>query len=182
ATSFSEAEWLLPAVGLNTLRSNNLLPTTDSPVKAKDIYEALGRAHEQLAKYTIIKLIFPDQAYFPVEIVNGFQKFCIENNFKNEVVSCIGTASINKGDVFINLMEDDLVTLLERTMAHEYVVGKDVGIISYNETPMKKLILNGITTISTDFRYMGAAAANMILKKSKCHIEVPFYYTSRASL
>jgi hypothetical protein len=39
----NEAEWLLPAVGLNTLRSNNLLPTTDTPVKAKDIYEAFLR-------------------------------------------------------------------------------------------------------------------------------------------
>ncbi len=29
-----------------------------------------------------------------------------------------------------------------------------LGVISYNETPLKKIILNGITTISTDFQMM----------------------------
>ncbi|MEO6151231.1 MAG: substrate-binding domain-containing protein [Mucilaginibacter sp.] len=149
---------------------------------SKDLYGALCQAHEQLKKYTTIKLIFPDHAYFPVEIIDGFQKFCRQHNFGYEVTGNISTAQIGKGDVFINLMEDDLVILLERIMDNGYEVGQDVGVISYNETPIKKLILDGITTISTDFKYMGAAAANMILENSKSHIEVPFYYTSRASL
>ena len=38
-----EAEWLLDAVGLNTLRNNNLLPTIGHPVKVKDIFEAFLR-------------------------------------------------------------------------------------------------------------------------------------------
>ncbi len=36
-------EWLLESVGLGTLRKNNLFPTIDNPVKAKDIYEAFLR-------------------------------------------------------------------------------------------------------------------------------------------
>jgi hypothetical protein len=43
-------------------------------------------------------------------------------------------------------------------------------------------LLNGITTISTDFKYMGTLAASMILESEKRHVEVPFYYTKRASL
>jgi hypothetical protein len=46
-----------------------------------------------------------------------------------------------KGDVFINLMENDLVVLIERILATELKIGKDVGVISYNETPLKKIIL-----------------------------------------
>ncbi len=38
-----EEEWLLEAVGLSTLKNNNLLPTTEQAVKAKDIYEAFLR-------------------------------------------------------------------------------------------------------------------------------------------
>ncbi len=49
-------------------------------------------------------------------------------------------------------MENDLVILIERILAAGLKVGKDVGVISYNETPLKKIILNGITTISTDFK------------------------------
>ncbi|MEO7044665.1 MAG: substrate-binding domain-containing protein, partial [Ferruginibacter sp.] len=61
-------------------------------------------------------------------------------------------------------------------------VGEQVGIISYNEIPLKKIILNGITTISSDFDQMGKIAAELILSNSKEHIEVPFKLTLRASL
>lgn len=148
----------------------------------KDIYDALYQARAQLSKYHTLRLIFPEQSYFPVEIVNGFQRFCQQYAFNHEVVNNISIAPIKKGEVFINLMEDDLVILLERILEQKLKVGKDVGVISYNETPIKKIILNGITTISTDFKYMGTVAASMILESSKRHIEVPFNYIRRSSL
>jgi DNA-binding LacI/PurR family transcriptional regulator len=79
-------------------------------------------------------------------------------------------------------MEDDLVKLIERILATQLVVGKDVGVISYNETPVKKIILNGITTISSDFKMMGEKTAEMILSNERAHISVPFYLTLRTSL
>jgi len=148
----------------------------------KDIYDALCQARVQLSKYHTIRLIFPDQSYFPVEIINGFQRFCQQYAFNHEVVNNISITPIGKGEVFINLMEDDLVALLERIIEHKFKVGKEVGVISYNETPIKKVLLNGITTISTDFKYMGSVVASMILENSKKHIAVPFYYTRRSSL
>lgn len=36
-------EWLLESVGLNTLRTNNLLPTIETSIKTKDIYETFLR-------------------------------------------------------------------------------------------------------------------------------------------
>jgi len=62
------------------------------------------------------------------------------------------------------------------------VIGQKLGIISYNETPLKKLILNGLTTISTDFKFMGETAAQLILDNSSAQVEVPFYLTIRPSL
>ena len=79
-------------------------------------------------------------------------------------------------------MDDDLVTLIERLISEKFEIGKTVGVISYNETPLKKIILNGITTISTDFQLMGAKAAEMILNNKQTHVEVPFYLNRRASL
>jgi hypothetical protein len=38
-----EEEWLLESVGLNTLKNNNLLPSTEQAIKAKDVYEAFLR-------------------------------------------------------------------------------------------------------------------------------------------
>jgi DNA-binding LacI/PurR family transcriptional regulator len=55
-------------------------------------------------------------------------------------------------------------------------------VISYNDTPLKKIILKGITTISTDFKLMGQKAAELILTQSTEHIAIPFHLTIRASL
>lgn len=148
----------------------------------KDIYEALEQAVSRLSKYHTLKMIVPNHTYHPVEIRKGFQRFCQQYTFNHKVVHNIANEPIREGEVYINLMEDDLVILLEKILATKMKLGKHVGVISYNETPMKKFILNGITTISTDFWKMGEETARLILEKSVQHIAIPFSLTLRASL
>lgn len=148
----------------------------------KDIYEALEQALTQLSKYHTLKIIVPFYTYHPREIVKGFTRFCQQYAFTYKVVHNISNEPIKEGEAYINLMEDDLVTLIEKILATKMKLGKHVGLISYNETPLKKVILNGITTISTDFQMMGEKTAQLILEKSVQHIEIPFSLTLRASL
>lgn len=148
----------------------------------KDIYNALEQALEKLAKYHTIKIIFPQYTYYPKEILKGFYRFCTQYAFNYKVVHDVSIEPIKEGEAFINLMENDLVILIEKILATKLKVGENVGIISYNETPLKKIILNGITTVSTDFQMMGEKAAQLILGQSTEHIEIPFYLTLRASL
>jgi len=79
-------------------------------------------------------------------------------------------------------MEDDLVTLIERLIVLKLKIGQDVGVISYNETPLKRFILDGITTISTDFHELGTQAAEFVLNGKTEKLEVPFYLNLRNSL
>lgn len=148
----------------------------------KDIYGALEQAKDKLSRYHTLKLIFPEKSYFPIEIVKGFNHFCLQYAFNSKVVSDILNEPIQEGEVYINLMEDDLVKLIERIISLKLKVGKQVGVISYNDTPLKRIILNGLTTISTDFYQMGKIAAELILQNSSRHVEVPFYFKSRQSL
>ena len=148
----------------------------------KDIYSALEEALPQLAKYNAVKIVFPEYSYFPNEILTGFQNFCREYAFYYKVVHRIEDEPINKGEVYINLMEDDLVTLIEKILSYDFKIGEDVGVISYNETALKKIILNGITTISTDFSMIGEKAAELVLNNSNQHIEAKFHLTLRNSL
>lgn len=148
----------------------------------RDIYQALEQALKPLAKYHTLKIIFPEKSYYPKEILKGFNRFCQEYAFTHKVVHDIATEPINSGEVYINLMEADLVTLIERLISMKFKVGKNIGVISYNETALKKIILNGVTTISTDFYQMGVKAAELILSGSKEHIYVPFRLTTRSSL
>ena len=148
----------------------------------EDIYNALTQANEQLSQYTTIKIIFPEYTYHPKEILEGFYKYCQQYAFNYKVIHSLEEEDIQKGDVYINLMENDLVILIEKILATGLKVGEEVGVISYNETALKKIILNGITTISTDFQMMGEKAAELILKQSTEHVAIPFYLTLRHSL
>lgn len=148
----------------------------------QDIFLALKAALPQLSKYQSLKIVFPEYTYYPEEILKGFHSFCTEYAFNHSVVYNLNCESVNTGEAFINVMEDDLVVLLEKIRNTQLEVGKDVGIISYNETPWKRFMLNGITTISTDFKKMGEMVADLVLDNSKEHLAVPFALTLRNSL
>ncbi|WP_316767214.1 GntR family transcriptional regulator [Pedobacter frigiditerrae] len=149
---------------------------------SQDIYAALEQALSKLSNYHTLKIIFPKDSYFPKEILTGFYRFCQQYAFNHKVIHNIKEEEINVGEVYINLMEDDLVILIERLIALQLKIGKDVGVISYNETPLKRIILDGVTTISTDFKQLGEQAANLILENKTDKIEVPFYLNLRNSL
>lgn len=148
----------------------------------KDIYNALTEAKHLIKKYNSLKIIFPPQTYHAREILKGFQKFCIENVVSGKIVPDIGKASIAAGEAYITLMEDDLVTLIKKTKQQQLKVGRDLGIISYNENPLKEILLDGITVMSTDFERMGEQAARIILENDKQHYENPFRLILRESL
>src|SRR6201999_1377552 len=105
----------------------------------------------------------PEYTYHPREIIEGFTRFCNQYAFTYAVVKKLEKETIEEGSVYITLMENDLVLLIEKILPTGLKVGKQVGVISYNETPLKKIILKGITTISTDFQQMGEMAARQIL-------------------
>jgi len=149
---------------------------------SRDIYKSLVQALEKLSKYHTLKIIFPKNSYFPKEILEGFYRFCNQYAFSYQVVDDLRAQHLTKGEVFICLMEDDLVDLIEKAIAQNFKIGKEIGVISYNETPLKKIILNGITTISTDFDILGSEAARCILDNSKEHVSVPFHLKLRNSL
>jgi hypothetical protein len=148
----------------------------------EDIYTALCEAMDALSKYDTLKIIFPKDSYYPPEIIKGFTNFCLDYAFNYKILNDIEAEEFSAGSVYIVVMEDDLVKLIEKIMLTDLKIGKQVGIISYNETPIKKIILNGITTISTDFSQMGITAAELIKNNSREHIKVPFKLTLRDSL
>jgi DNA-binding transcriptional regulator YhcF (GntR family) len=148
----------------------------------KDIYSALETLCPKLKKYPTLKLIFPANGYQAPEIAHGFQRFCRDFGFDARVVPEMEKEPIHAGEVFIDVTETDLVTLIERIGALGLRIGKEVGIISYNETPLKRVLLNGITTISTDFAKMGEWTAKIILEGGRDQLEVPFSVRLRPSV
>lgn len=147
-----------------------------------DIFSALEQLRDRLDRYHTIKIIFPQHTYYSKMILLGFLRFCEQYNFRHHILNCLQQEPIEAGCVYINLVEDDLVILIEKIIEGNLTIGKDIGVISYNETPIKKIILDGITTISTDFRMMGEKTAELILNNSAERIPIPFKVTLRNSL
>lgn len=147
-----------------------------------DLIQALTQALPLLRKYTTLNILFPGHTYHPNAILNGFHRFCSEYGFRSRVVPDINAVDIQPGNAFINLMEADLVTLIKRIKDTAYRVGQEVGILSYNETLLKELLLDGITVMSTDFEQMGRTAAQMVLGKTIRQVKNPFRLIERQSL
>ncbi|RZJ92203.1 MAG: GntR family transcriptional regulator [Chryseobacterium sp.] len=138
-----------------------------------DIYNTFNKAKVQLSKYATLVMVFPINSYYPEEIIKGFVLFCRQFNFNYRIIDSLESDEIMKGSLYVTVMEEDLIVLLEKVFTTDLVIGKDIGLISYNETPIKKILVNGITTISTDFELLGRSAAELVLDNSKRHIKIP---------
>ncbi|MEQ8705763.1 MAG: GntR family transcriptional regulator [Phaeodactylibacter sp.] len=148
----------------------------------ENIYEALKQAAGLLRKYDNLKLVFPANSYQPREIIKGFQRFAIEYGFTGRLVSNLVNETLAPGNAYITMMEDDLVELVKKIRQSDLKVGKEVGILSYNENPLKEVLLGGITVISTDFARLGATAADLVLNQETRQIKNPFELIVRNSL
>jgi len=135
-----------------------------------DIYNGMMKGKSRLNKYQKLIMIFPGFRE-PLGMKIGFEKFCIDFAFDHEVITEFKNREIKKGEVYVIPTDRDLVQVIEKAKLQNLKLGTDFGIISYNETPLKKIVENGITTISTNFEDMGKILAQMILKGKKEQIE-----------
>jgi len=126
-----------------------------------DIYQALKEGKGRLDQYRKLILIFPGFRE-PLGMKQGFLNFCEDFNFSFEVISEFDNRNIEQGEVYILPNDRDLVKVIEKSKRQKLQSGIDFGIISYNETPLKKVVERGISTISTDFETMGKLMAKLI--------------------
>jgi DNA-binding LacI/PurR family transcriptional regulator len=146
-----------------------------------DIYRVLKENTALINKYNRMILVIRHQKSHFKDITTGFRHFCDEHPVTVEVVSDIKSFEIKKGDAFVVVDDRDLEFLVRYSMDKNFVLGTDLGIVSYNEAPLKGIVANGITTISTNFAQMGKSMAEMILKHKKLKIDNPFLMLKRSS-
>jgi DNA-binding transcriptional regulator YhcF (GntR family) len=170
------------------LMDNNNLKVKGSPIEIfqdfeEDIYDALRAGSEQIRKYNKLILVYPEKTIYPYprRILHGFRKFCVEFDIPYEVISEVYEEIVlMRGDLFLTIEESDLVNLVNQIRGIEFVLGEDIGVISYNETPLKDLL--GITVVSTDFKAMGETAARMVRNRENGKVKNPFSLINRNSM
>jgi len=144
-------------------------------------YQSLTEGIDLIKKYTKIVLLFQPKKQ-PKGIIEGFLSFCSDNNIENEVIANLENRLPKKGEVYFVLDDKNLMRIIKKFNSKKLILGKEIGIISYNETILKEVVVEGITTISTNFNIMGKRLAQMILNNDKSQEENPCKLTIRKSL
>ncbi|MBG9375357.1 LacI family DNA-binding transcriptional regulator [Panacibacter sp. DH6] len=148
-----------------------------------DIEDALESGLDLFSKYRKLYLVYPKTVPYPYEIVVGFRTFCMQYNFAYKIIHEVTEHTpIEKGEAFVVIEETDLVNAIKICKTQGFETGRDVGLVSYNETPLKAILADGITVISTDHAKMGETAARLILNRSINKIKNPFHLIRRNSL
>lgn len=134
-----------------------------------DVINAFTPFSAKVEKYKKLVLVFRDlSTELPVEVLEGFEEFCYQNKIEYEIAKkALSKSEIEKNTAYLTIDNNDLVALVEKANAQNWEIGKDLGIISYNDTPLKKVVANGITVISTSFEKMGQKVAQLVLENKK---------------
>ncbi len=147
----------------------------------RDIYRLLKKNSDLVSKYQRMVLVIRHQKLHFKDIVTGFRDFCKQHPIASEIVADIKSFEIRPVDAFVVVDDRDLEFLVRYSIKNQQELGKDLGIVSYNETPLKGIVASGITTISTDFAQMGKNMAEMILNHQKLKLDNHFIMTIRSS-
>lgn len=145
----------------------------------KDIIAFFNSIADRLKMYTRIALLFSGNMR-NYDIIKGFELYFSGNKIAEVILDTVNFKP-QKGDLCLVMDDNDLVRLILNAKSNSWILGKDFGIVSFNETPLKSIISEGITTISPDFEQMGINMANMILNNQKEIIENPYLFIDRNS-
>ena len=146
------------------------------------VYDNLLQIKSSLNKYNKLVFIYPEFTNHPTETITAFEKFCNDHSFNYEVIYKVSEIALKKGDLYFSVSDRVMAKLLDYAQDLNYSIGNEIGIISYNETPTKKYIKDGITVISTDFDKMGMQMANFILNGEEIRSFIPTKITLRNSI
>ncbi|MBE8721980.1 GntR family transcriptional regulator [Sphingobacterium pedocola] len=146
----------------------------------KDIYHAFVAANDLMEKYEKIVVVFPRYSNHPVELNEGVLQFCTQTGKEFSVIADADKEDLERGTLYIVLIEDDLAILIKKTRTQKFTPGREIGILSFNETVLKELL--NVTVITTDFEKMGRTVAQLIREGKSEHINNPFFIIRRDSV
>ncbi|WP_298367350.1 GntR family transcriptional regulator [uncultured Lutibacter sp.] len=130
----------------------------------ESILNAMPNINNNLKKYNQGVLLFPKEIEFSIKIKNAFIKYFEMQHIPLKVFDRF--KNLKKGSFYIVLSENDLVKLVKEAKNQGLKLGKDIGILSYNDMPIKEIIADGITVISTNFTEIGRLAGEFVKNRT----------------
>jgi len=149
-----------------------------------DIYKGLMANRDRIGKYRRFVSSSSDSPFqfIPEGCLLGFKRFCNEVKMSSELVRKLDLSQIQAGTIYLVYSDMELISLLKELDQRSWLAGREVGIISYDETPMKEILHGGISVLTTDFKRMGEKVASFINGATFSQEANDFRFILRSSL
>ena len=146
-------------------------------------YDALRAAADRFARYRRVAMVFPEEARHPYSSQLFFRKFCQDNGLSGSILNRrIRPEDVEPGTAYLTVEQKDLVNILKGVKLKGLKLGKEVGLLAYNDIPLYGVIEDGITAISVDFGEMGRLAAKFVGTGEAIRTVLPTRLILRSSL
>ena len=149
-----------------------------------DVFAALSSGLDRLREYrrlTLVRSSGPFQ-FVPAGIGEGFRRFGQALGIDCRIAEAFSPELVQPGEAYLLFADRDLIAFIRQVREQGWVLGQDVGLISYDDTPMKEILEGGITVISTDFQQMGRTAGQLINERRKEKVANPARLIRRKTL
>jgi len=130
----------------------------------EELYQALTAISESCKKYNHFRLVFPDNNYHR-EVWEGFADYCLDHQIKFDITPDLFEAEIESGQLFIIKSDQDLALLVKHCREHQLKLGKDIGVICFNDSALKEVLAGGISVITPDFGQIGQQVAKIVMSQ-----------------
>lgn len=149
----------------------------------ENFYKALSESLPFILKYKKFYMIFDPSGTHPVERISAFKRFCSDNSLDCRILDDFSEAYLEKGAFFMVMDDNHLVDILLSAKDKGLKVKDDFGVISYNDSPIKKVVADGAAVISINFYNLGKMLAQQLQDWNPNLREVvPTYFIRRGTV
>ncbi|MED9900225.1 MAG: GntR family transcriptional regulator [Bacteroidales bacterium] len=149
-----------------------------------DAYTGLSMGMDKFSQISKLNVIIETSSLYHKYVVKAVERFCDENKIECTLYNQVTPGIVHPGEVYLIIngqLDMELINLVRAAKSLDLKPGRDFSIISYNESPINEIILDGLTTISSDFCQMGRVAAEMILDGTLRKFKCDFRMTRRST-
>lgn len=127
-----------------------------------------------LKKYSELIMVYDEQQTpHPPETLLAVQRFCRKNSLLFKKVKNVEETEMHEGTCWFTIRDSDLVEVFKMCWKKNLTPGVNIGILSYNDTPMKEIVGGGVTVITANFKLMGDLAADFVKNRKNMATILP---------
>jgi len=152
----------------------------------EDPKTGLHEGLDLMRKYDTIRIVDAGNSLYSEIIIQSINDFFNEEGIDN-YFSDKGfvESTMQKGILYIVLggqLDNDHYKILRAVNKKGFTLGKEIGLIIYNDQPLNEFISGGLSCLSTDFEEMGKIAARMINNDKMEIVHNSFHLVKRNSV